>query len=74
MTTKDTTGEKLIASIRKTKAGSEAPETTTAKKVVKKAPVSRKKKVAPAKKTKVTPAARKPTTVSFTHGRRVWPD
>ncbi len=83
MTSKDTTGDKLVASIRKTKTGtSPAVTSTVKKKVTKKAATKVAKKAAPAKPApeKKSPSAntnakRKKELVNMFHsGQRVWPD
>ena len=87
MTSKDTTGDKLVASIRKTKTGTTPAAGSTVKKkvVAKKAtPKSAKKaaapkpatpKAAPKTSTENTNANRKKELVNIFHtGRRVWPD
>ena len=82
MTSKDTTGDKLVASIRKTKTGSTpAAGSTVKKKVVAKkaAPKVAKKAAAPKKAapkaSENTNANRKKELVNMFHtGRRVWPD
>ena len=70
------TRDKLVASMRKTKAGSNTPSAPAAKKA---APASKKttSRKAPAK----SPAARKPAAKAaaagadpYQAGRRVWPD
>lgn len=84
MTSKDTTGDKLVASIRKTKTGT-SPSSTVKKKVATKAagakatPKVAKKAAAPKQAAKSssenTNANRKKELVrTFNHGRRVWPD
>ena len=81
MSSKDTTADKLVASIRKTRAGSETPEkpasstpsSTVKKAVTKKAPA--KKAVAKASRSgSSAKPARKQVETLFNTGRRVWPD
>ena len=68
MTTSDKTGDKLVQSIRKTKAGASPatpkPRTTT----------TRKKAPARAAAKPRTTAKAKTTTDPYQSGRRVWPD
>jgi hypothetical protein len=81
MTSKDTTGDKLVASIRKTKTGSTpAVGSTVKKKVTKKAAPKVAKKAVAQKTTAKSSSAntnsnRKKELVNMFHsGRRVWPD
>ncbi len=73
MTTKDTTADKLVSSIRKTKAGATAATTTTT------APKTAAKKTA-AKKTAAkktpskAPSQKKVLMDTFQSSGRVWPD
>ncbi len=82
MSAKDNAGEKLIASIQKTKAQA-AGQDKTQKPAVKAAPkkaVSKKKVVkkttsqAVSKKKTTTAPAKKELRKLFNSGRRVWPD
>lgn len=69
MTTQDKTGQKLVDSIRKTKAGAAAAPAQAQETATKpKASVRRK----PAAKPK--PAARKESRDPYQSGGRVWPD
>lgn len=78
MSTKNTTGDKLIASIRKTKNEKvPAPEVkTTEKTKVTKATAPRKKtaSVKKAKSSKKPQAVKKQLVDLFQSGERVWPD
>ena len=83
MTSKDTTGDKLVASIRKTKTGtSPTASSTVKKKVAKKAAPKVAKKTATSKADEATKspsantnAKRKKELVNMFHsGQRVWPD
>ena len=84
MSAKDSAGDKLIASIQKTKvqaAGGDKPASPAAKPSAKK-PAAKKaarkapaKKAAAPKKTAGTKKSQKEELVrTFQHGRRVWPD
>ena len=70
MSTQNSTGDKLVASVRKTKSATATPKTTK-KKVVKKTASRSIKAQAPAKKTENT---KKQLVDLFQSGRRVWPD
>lgn len=74
MTTKDSTGDKLVASIRKTKSGAATGSKTTRKKVVKKPAQRTRKKVTSVKDTKLISSSKKQLVDLFQSGRRVWPD
>lgn len=74
MTTKDSAGDKLVASIRKTKSASVTTRKTTKKKVVKKATQSSNKKVIPEKSENVRSNSKARIIDLFQSGRRVWPD
>jgi hypothetical protein len=78
MSSKDTTGDKLVASIRKTKTGTTTTtgNKITKKKVVKKTVQRSRKKAVPAPAAKKTETSnRKAQLIDFFHsGRRVWPD
>mgnify|MGYP001819472674 CR=1 FL=1 len=70
MTESDKTGEKLAASIRKTKAGT-ATRTTTARKTAPKRAAS----AGPARSSQNKPAQEPAASAdSYRHGQRVWPD
>ncbi|MGD8955827.1 MAG: hypothetical protein PVJ03_00730 [Chromatiaceae bacterium] len=71
MTESDKTGEKLAASIRKTKAGTATPTTAAARKTApKRAPSAR-----PAGSTRRKPAQQAAASADpYHHGQRVWPD
>ena len=76
MSDTDKTSAKLVATTRTSKAASTAtPAAATTKKAVAKKAVAKK---APAKKVSDKPrkvaAAKKASTTTFSHGRRVWPD
>ena len=74
MTTKDSTGDKLVASIRKTKSGAGTSSKTARKKVVKKSAKRSSKQATPGKDTKLTSSSKKQLVDMFQSGRRVWPD
>ncbi len=70
MTESDKTGEKLAASIRKTKAGT-ATRTTTARKTTPKPAATAR----PARSTQSKPAQQATASADpYRHGQRVWPD
>lgn len=74
MTTKDSAGDKLVASIRKTKSAVATSAKPSKKKVVKKATQSAKQKVLSAD-AKEPGLSRKAHIIDlFQSGRRVWPD
>lgn len=73
MSTKDNTGDKLVASIRRTKAGTAgttAADTSAAKKPARKPPAS-KASAKPKPATKSKPAV---NSDAYQAARRVWPD
>ena len=74
MTTKDSTGDKLVASIRKTKSGTVTSTKTAKKKVVKKTAQRTRKKVISAKETKAATSRNSQLIDLLQSGRRVWPD
>ena len=88
MSSTDKTGEKLLASIRKTRAAGSSDENTAAKPggaQTAKLAATTKRKAAPRSRTKATakPAARKAAPAKakeqqamdpFQAGRRIWPD
>lgn len=75
MTTKDSAGDKLVASIRKTKSAVATSAKPSKKKVVKKATQSAKQKVLSAADAKGPGLSRKAHIIDlFQSGRRVWPD
>lgn len=85
MTSTDKTGDKLVDSIRRTKAGTgQAAKsgTAAATATAKSATTAAKTRSAPASKAKASKAPVRKRTTSrssdeapqFTHGRRVWPD
>ncbi len=70
MTESDKTGEKLAASIRKTKAGAATRTTATKKTTPKRAATAR-----PARPTRSKPAHEAAASADpYRHGQRVWPD
>jgi len=70
MTESDKTGEKLAASIRKTKARTAAGTTTVRKTTPKRAESAR-----PARSTQSKPAQESAASADpYRHGQRVWPD
>jgi hypothetical protein len=76
MTSNDTSGDRLVASIRKTKAAGKQPGAAATK--PRRSPAPAKPKPAPAQRgqnsqdrDKVSPETRAP---SFSFGKRVWPD
>jgi hypothetical protein len=75
MTTKDKTGDRLVASIRRTRAGAEKPAGAASRR----SPATRKAR-APANKSATGPAkkttAKQPDGVqaNYQSGGRVWPD
>jgi len=74
MTANNTTGDKLVASVRKTKTEASSVKTVRKKKVTKKAATASKTRAA---KPRTTAVSKKPTANSanrFQLGRRVWPD
>ncbi len=74
MTTKDSAGDKLVASIRKTKSGASTNTPAIKKRVVKKAAQTTRKKVTPVKERATTSDSKKQLVNLFNSGRRVWPD
>ena len=83
MSTTDKTGEKLLASIRKTKASGGPSETSSTPSAATPTPaVTTKRKVAPkapartAAKTVAKPAAEAPAAAAdpYQAARRIWPD
>ncbi|BCO31866.1 hypothetical protein TspCOW1_19690 [Thiohalobacter sp. COW1] len=71
MSEADKTGEKLVASMRKTKAGAGSASGAAKKSTAASGKASAGRKPA-ARKSKPTPAA--PVTDPYQSGRRVWPD
>ena len=74
MTTKDSAGDKLVASIRKTKSAVATNAKPSKKKVVKKATQSAKQKVISADAKEPRPSRKAHIIDLFQSGRRVWPD
>jgi hypothetical protein len=71
MSTQNSTGDKLVASVRKSKSAATSSPKTTKKKVVRKnTQHSIKKKIAVRK----TQTLKKQVVDMFQSGRRVWPD
>ena len=78
MTDKVSDGDKLVASIKRTRSADAPAATTPAKapakkSVARKATRSTRKKAAPAAK-KESPSRNQAAIELFQHGRRVWPD
>ncbi len=79
MTTSDKTGEKLTASIRKTKASAEGKvAATTTRKAAPNRAAKATPKAAPRTTTRASSPAKRTagsdTADSYRHGSRVWPD
>jgi septal ring-binding cell division protein DamX len=79
MTSKDKTGDKLIASMRKSKTGTVTQKTSersasAGKTAKKKAAPKAASKPAPIAKVKKKAAPAVESGSGFSHGRRVWPD
>ncbi|MGB5493332.1 MAG: hypothetical protein WBM97_02480 [Sedimenticolaceae bacterium] len=70
MTESDKTGDKLAASIRKTKAGTATRTTTTHKATPKRAATARPARSAHSEPARDAAASADP----YRHGQRVWPD
>ena len=70
MTESDKTGEKLAASIRKTKAGTATRTATAQKTTPKRAATARPARPAQGKPAQAAAASADP----YRHGQRVWPD
>ena len=71
MSTSDSTGDKLVASVRKTKNSTSRTPKITKKRVVKK---STSRSINPQTTGKKLKSEKKQLVDLFQHGRRVWPD
>jgi hypothetical protein len=74
MTTKDSAGDKLVATIRKTKTAAKASTKTTTRKSAKKTAKPSSNKASGVKATNTTANRKKQLVDLFQSGRRVWPD
>lgn len=77
MTSKDNAGDKLVASIRKTRSSSSSTAATQDAKPAATAPVAKKavrKKAVAKKKVSANREAKARLVSTFKHGKRVWPD